>query len=184
MRPGVVWFGEMLPPGAMEAAERAARASEVMLVVGTSGAVWPAAGLAAKARRSGAFVAIVNPHASEMGRHLLLFPVPSFAAFIVIKGLIALLLMVEAAAILLPLVTTWLSKWLTEHVHSNPNPSRFLRFLDSLNITPTRPASFLWLSIKYHYQFSVPSGGFIPWSRPWCFTSLSQPSSSWQGAIF
>jgi NAD-dependent deacetylase len=74
VRPEVVWFGEMLPPGAMEAAERAARTSEVMLVVGTSGAVWPAAGLAAKARRSGAFVAIVNPHASEIDdeAHLLL----------------------------------------------------------------------------------------------------------------
>jgi NAD-dependent deacetylase len=66
VRPGVVWFGEMLPVGAIEAAERAARTSEVMLVVGTSGAVWPAAGLAAKARRSGAFVAIVNPHTSEI----------------------------------------------------------------------------------------------------------------------
>jgi len=66
VRPGVVWFGEMLPTGAMEAAEDAARTSEVMLVVGTSGAVWPAAGLAAKARRSGAYVAIVNPHASEI----------------------------------------------------------------------------------------------------------------------
>lgn len=66
VRPGVVWFGEMLPAGAMDVAEHAARTSEVMLVVGTSGAVWPAAGLAAKARRSGAFVAIVNPHASEI----------------------------------------------------------------------------------------------------------------------
>ncbi|MGD9834560.1 MAG: NAD-dependent deacetylase [Piscinibacter sp.] len=66
VRPGVVWFGEMLPPGAIEAAERAARAAEVMLVVGTSGAVWPAAGLAATARRGGARVAIVNPHASEI----------------------------------------------------------------------------------------------------------------------
>jgi NAD-dependent deacetylase len=66
VRPGVVWFGEMLPPGAIEAAERAARAAQVMLVVGTSGAVWPAAGLAATARRSGAHVAIVNPHPSEI----------------------------------------------------------------------------------------------------------------------
>ena len=66
VRPGVVWFGEMLPPGAMEAAERAAQACDVMLVVGTSGAVWPAAGLAGMARRSGAHVAIVNPHASEI----------------------------------------------------------------------------------------------------------------------
>lgn len=79
VRPGVVWFGEMLPAGAMEAAERAARGAEVMVVVGTSGAVWPAAGLAATARRAGAFVAIVNPQASEIdaAAHLL---VPGTAA--------------------------------------------------------------------------------------------------------
>lgn len=66
VRPGVVWFGELLPEGAIEAAECAARACDVMLVVGTSGAVWPAAGLAALARRASAFVAIVNPHPSEI----------------------------------------------------------------------------------------------------------------------
>jgi len=37
-----------------------------MLVVGTSGAVWPAAGLAGQARRHGATVVIVNPHPSEI----------------------------------------------------------------------------------------------------------------------
>jgi NAD-dependent deacetylase len=66
VRPDVIWFGEMLPPQALEAAERAAQACDVALVVGTSGAVWPAAGLAATARRAGAFVAIVNPHESEI----------------------------------------------------------------------------------------------------------------------
>jgi NAD-dependent deacetylase len=66
IRPGVVWFGEMLPPGALDAAERAAASCRVLLVVGTSGAVWPAAGLAGQARRAGAWVAIVNPHASEI----------------------------------------------------------------------------------------------------------------------
>jgi NAD-dependent deacetylase len=66
VRPAVVWFGEMLPPGAMESAERAARCCDVMVVVGTSGAVWPAAGLAGLARRAGAHVAIVNPHPSEI----------------------------------------------------------------------------------------------------------------------
>jgi NAD-dependent deacetylase len=66
VRPGVVWFGEMLPAPALDAAERAARSCAVMLVVGTSGAVWPAAGLAGLARRSGAWVAIVNPRASEI----------------------------------------------------------------------------------------------------------------------
>jgi len=66
LRPGVVWFGESLPPGAMDAAEQAAQACELMLVVGTSGAVWPAAGLAHAARQAGARVLILNPHPSEI----------------------------------------------------------------------------------------------------------------------
>jgi NAD-dependent deacetylase len=66
VRPGVVWFGEMMPEAAMEAAQRAASAAELMLVVGTSGAVWPAAGLAALARSAGAHVVIVNPDTSEI----------------------------------------------------------------------------------------------------------------------
>jgi NAD-dependent deacetylase len=66
VRPGVVWFGEMLPIDALDAAERAAQRCDVMLVVGTSGAVWPAAGLAELARRAGAYVVIVNPQPSEI----------------------------------------------------------------------------------------------------------------------
>jgi NAD-dependent deacetylase len=66
VRPAVVWFGEMLPPAALDAAERAASSCDVALIVGTSGAVWPAAGLASLARRCGAQVAIVNPHDSEI----------------------------------------------------------------------------------------------------------------------
>jgi NAD-dependent deacetylase len=66
LRPGVVWFGEALPLKAINAAEAAATRCAVMLVVGTSGAVWPAAGLAGRARRSGATVIIVNPSVSEI----------------------------------------------------------------------------------------------------------------------
>jgi NAD-dependent deacetylase len=62
-RPAVVWFGEMLPVQALEAAEAAARACDLMLVVGTSGAVYPAAGLARMARGR---VVILNPHPSEL----------------------------------------------------------------------------------------------------------------------
>ena len=74
VRPGVVWFGEALPAAALDAAERAARDCALMLVVGTSGAVYPAAGLARIAKRSGARVVIVNPHESELddAAHLLL----------------------------------------------------------------------------------------------------------------
>jgi NAD-dependent deacetylase len=73
-RPGVVWFGEALPEGPLRAAESAAFACDVMLVVGTSGAVWPAAGLAGLARRGGAQVAILNPEPSEIDHeaHVLL----------------------------------------------------------------------------------------------------------------
>lgn len=66
LRPGVVWFGEMLPPAALDEATSAAATCAVMLVVGTSGAVWPAAGLARHAREVGAQVFIVNPGESEI----------------------------------------------------------------------------------------------------------------------
>ena len=50
----------------VRAAQRAARRCALMLVVGTAGAVYPAAGLAHLARDAGARVVIVNPHASEL----------------------------------------------------------------------------------------------------------------------
>ncbi|MGE5712771.1 MAG: SIR2 family NAD-dependent protein deacylase [Betaproteobacteria bacterium] len=66
LRPGVVWFGEMLDPQQLDAAEAAATACDVMLVVGTSGMVYPAAGLPLVARRARATVVIVNPAPSEI----------------------------------------------------------------------------------------------------------------------
>ncbi len=66
LRPGVVWFGEMLDPGQLAAAEAAATECDVMLVVGTSGMVYPAAGLPLAARQAGATVVIVNPAPSEI----------------------------------------------------------------------------------------------------------------------
>jgi len=45
LRPDVVWFGELLPPGAFERAARAVRDADLLLVIGTSGVVFPAAGL-------------------------------------------------------------------------------------------------------------------------------------------
>lgn len=66
LRPDVVWFGEMLPADAVERAWREAGACDVMLVVGTSGTVWPAAELPLVARRAGARVIEVNPEPSEI----------------------------------------------------------------------------------------------------------------------
>ncbi len=65
-RPGVVWFGEHLPAAALDAAEQAARTCELMLVVGTSGDVYPAAGLALTAHQCGARVVVVNPEATPL----------------------------------------------------------------------------------------------------------------------
>ncbi len=63
LRPGVVWFGEALPPQALADAEAAALECDLMLVVGTSGVVYPAAGLARMARGK---VAILNPEPTEL----------------------------------------------------------------------------------------------------------------------
>jgi NAD-dependent deacetylase len=61
LRPDVVLFGELLPPGAFEfAAQRAARC-EICLVIGTSGLVYPAASLPEIAKSAGAFVCEINP---------------------------------------------------------------------------------------------------------------------------
>jgi NAD-dependent deacetylase len=65
LRPGVVWFGEALPPTTWERAERAASASSVFIVAGTSAAVYPAAGLIAMAKHVGAFVVEINPEATD-----------------------------------------------------------------------------------------------------------------------
>lgn len=45
MRPDVVWFGEMLPEEALSTAAAAIRRADLLLVIGTSGVVYPAAGL-------------------------------------------------------------------------------------------------------------------------------------------
>jgi NAD-dependent deacetylase len=64
LRPGVVWFGETLPQDVWREAERAAGQAEVLLVVGTSAQVYPAAGLVPYAQRNGATVIEVNLEAT------------------------------------------------------------------------------------------------------------------------
>jgi len=62
-RPAVVWFGEMLPEPELATAEEAAAACDLMLVVGTSGLVHPAAGLA---RATNGRVVVLNPEATAL----------------------------------------------------------------------------------------------------------------------
>ena len=66
IRPGVVWFGEALPDDAWSTATDAATRCSLMLVVGTSGLVYPAAGLPVLARRHGATVVEINPEPTAL----------------------------------------------------------------------------------------------------------------------
>ena len=66
LRPDVVLFGEMLPPGAFEFALDRASRCELCLVIGTSGLVYPAASLPEVAKSSGAFVCEVNPERTPL----------------------------------------------------------------------------------------------------------------------
>ena len=66
VRPGVVWFGENLPTEAWTRAEQAILGSDVLLVIGTSGVVYPAASLPERAVRQGIPVIEVNPDESAL----------------------------------------------------------------------------------------------------------------------
>ncbi len=73
LRPAVVWFGEGIDPGVLEAASAAARGCDLFLVIGTAGAVYPAAGLAGLARASGARVLEFNLQPGGVTRDAHLF---------------------------------------------------------------------------------------------------------------
>jgi NAD-dependent deacetylase len=61
LRPDVVWFGESLPQDVLEAAWTAAARCRLMLVIGTSAVVHPAASLPVVALQNGAQLIEVNP---------------------------------------------------------------------------------------------------------------------------
>lgn len=63
LRPGVVWFGEALPEKTINSIEYWVNTSEkidLILVIGTSAQVYPAAGYIDEARQKGAKVAVIN----------------------------------------------------------------------------------------------------------------------------
>ncbi|CAM3950716.1 SIR2 family NAD-dependent protein deacylase [Deinococcus marmoris] len=66
MRPNIVWFGEFLPEQALEAASDAFAAADVALIIGTSGVVYPAAGLASLPLERGGTVIEINPDETEL----------------------------------------------------------------------------------------------------------------------
>jgi len=66
IRPGVVWFGEMLPPGAFERATNLVRRADALLVIGTSSVVYPAAALPEIAASRGVPVIEINPEETPL----------------------------------------------------------------------------------------------------------------------
>lgn len=86
LKPGVTLFGELLPVGAMQRATELAQMAELMLVIGSSLEVWPAAGLPLEARA----LAIVNrgPTALDERAHLKIDgdAAPTLSALLAVLG--------------------------------------------------------------------------------------------------
>ena len=61
LRPHIVWFGESLFRDDLDCCSKALTRCDILLVIGTSGIVYPAAGFASVAKEAGAFVAEINP---------------------------------------------------------------------------------------------------------------------------
>jgi len=66
VRPDVVWFGELLPMDQWEQSLKAIESADVVLSIGTSGVVYPAAELPGKGKLRGAYLVEVNPEGTEM----------------------------------------------------------------------------------------------------------------------
>lgn len=67
LRPHIVWFGETLNATDLDHGMKAAASCEVMVIIGTSGIVYPAASLAPLARAAGAFVIEINREPTPLG---------------------------------------------------------------------------------------------------------------------
>ena len=73
IRPGIVWFGEQLPDEPWQAAVEAFATADLALVVGTSGLVYPAAGLPDFALAHGTPVVEVNPEPTPLSESATLY---------------------------------------------------------------------------------------------------------------
>lgn len=72
LRPHIVWFGESLAFQDIEQSTQALENCDILLVIGTSGVVQPAASFASVARSAGAFVVEINPDAASPVAHVAL----------------------------------------------------------------------------------------------------------------
>jgi NAD-dependent deacetylase len=70
IRPGVVWFGEALPERDFADGVHACEDTDLVLVVGTSGLVYPAAGLPDLAASRGVPTVEINPEPTPLSRRV------------------------------------------------------------------------------------------------------------------
>ncbi|KAH3682557.1 hypothetical protein WICPIJ_006469 [Wickerhamomyces pijperi] len=68
LRPGIVWFGESLPLKVLDQADDFLESHKIdlVLVIGTSGTVWPAMGFIERAKKRGAKVAVFNTEIEDL----------------------------------------------------------------------------------------------------------------------
>ena len=69
LKPGVVFFDELLPAAAIDRAFDFARRARLLLVVGTSLEVWPVAGLPDETLAAGGRIAVVNHDPTAIDEH-------------------------------------------------------------------------------------------------------------------
>ncbi|MGD2251900.1 MAG: NAD-dependent deacylase [Anaerolineales bacterium] len=69
-RPDVVWFGETLDPMTLDRAGQASRLASVMLIIGTSAIVQPAAQLPLMAYHAGAHLVEINPETTPLSPYV------------------------------------------------------------------------------------------------------------------
>lgn len=79
LKPDFVFFGEAIPPEALSASFHAMEQTDCLIVIGTTGEVYPAADLPRLAKRKGAFILEINPEPSAFTFSLtdLYLPLPA-----------------------------------------------------------------------------------------------------------
>jgi NAD-dependent deacetylase len=65
LKPDFIFFGEDIPPDVSKEAERISHATDVLLIIGTTGLVYPSALIPLTAKENGAFIIEVNTDGSE-----------------------------------------------------------------------------------------------------------------------
>lgn len=68
-RPAIVWFGDAIPQAVVDEAVRAIEQCDVLVSIGTSGVIYPAAELPLLAKERGAHLIEINPEETAMSHH-------------------------------------------------------------------------------------------------------------------